>query len=381
LFSAERYRNQAYRRSGLVTVLVLTRLFGVTTKDSERYLDEEPDYAKEIVRHVLTMQANAAARQRRPLCRGTHAKGVCVRARFEVLDVTAGRDPVLAARLAKGIFAKPGSYPAIVRFANSDPQVNSDQKWDVRSLSFCVDLTAGGTEVPADGIRRQDFSLQSAPTLPINDARAFLATMKVLTAASPLKGLAGLTFGDQLRVIRAIGLAKVQSKPPRKAYQQLRYWSTVPFRHGAAEVVKQCATPARGNTADPLKRREPNALRSELFRHINDDSMMGSFDIGLQLLDVSSMTYAGQRRDASFWIENASVEWSERQAPFHTVAQLALLPKSLLSAQESAALYFDVTGNAMPDSTPLGSINRARWRAEAASRQARASAEMDARRG
>ena len=358
-------------------MLFLTKLFGVTTSDAERYLDMDDKYGEEIVGHVLTMQAKAAADQRRPLCRGTHAKGVSVRARFEVLDVTAGRDPTLGARLARGIFTKPGCYPATVRFGNSDPQVNSDQKPDVRSLSFFVDLTMGGSEVPANGVLRQDFSLQSAPTLPINDARAFLATMRVLTAANPVKGLASLTFRDQLRVVRAIGLAKVQSKPPRKAYQQLRYWSTVPFRHGPADAVKQCATPNPGNLARPPQRREPNALQNELIRHIEDDCTMSSFDIGLQFLDPSTMTYAGRRHDQNFWIENASIEWSEQQAPFHTVARLTLLPNSRLSTEESAATYFDVTGNAMPDSNPLGSINRARWRAEAASRHARAAAYVD----
>ncbi len=358
-------------------MLFLTKLFGITTSDAERYLDVEDKYAAEIVGHVLTMQAKAATDQRRPLCRGTHAKGVCVGARFEVLDVTAGRDPALGARLARGIFAKPGCYPATVRFGNSDPQVNSDQKPDVRSLSFFVDLTRDGSEVPVDGVLRQDFSLQNAPTLPINDARAFLATMKVLTAANPVKGLASLTFRDQLRVVRAIGLAKVQSKRPRKAYQQLRYWSTVPFRHGAADVVKQCATPAPGNPARPPQRREPNALHDELVSHVDNDSTMSSFDIGLQFLDASTMTYAGRRFDETFWIENASIEWSERQAPFHTVARLTLLPKSQLGAQQSAATYFDVTGNAVPDSTPVGSINRARWRAEAASRHARADTAAD----
>jgi hypothetical protein len=217
--------------------------------------------------------------------------------------------------------------------------------------------------------------LQNAPTLPINDARAFLATMKVLTAANPVRGLASLTFRDQLRVVRAIGLAKAQSKPPLKAYQQLRYWSTVPFRHSGADVVKQCATPSPENAAHKLQRREPNALQNELIRHIEDDSAMSSFDVALQFLDVSTMTYGGRRRDAGFWIENASIRWSERQAPFHTVARLTLLPKSQLSPQESDATYFDVTANATPDSAPVGSINRARWRAETASRQARARAE------
>jgi hypothetical protein len=250
--------------------------------------------------------------------------------------------------------------------------VNSDQKPDVRSLSFYVDLTKNGSEVPADNLLRQDFSLQSASILPINDARAFLATMRVLTAANPIKGLASLTFRDQLRVARVMGLAKLQSKPPRTAYQQLRYWSTVPFRHGTMDVVKQCATPVAGNPARPLQRGEPDALRNELIRHVENDDTMGSFDIGLQFLDSSTMTYAGRRHDESFWIENASIEWNETQAPFHTVARLTLLPKSQLTTEESAVLYFDVTGNATPDSTPLGSINRARWRAEAASRHARA---------
>src|SRR5207249_10384042 len=90
------------------------------------------------------MQAKAAAQQHRPLRRGTHAKGICAKAQFEVFDVKVGRDPVLAERLAKGIFAKPGIYAATVRFANSDSKVNSDFKADVRSLSFSVDLTSNG---------------------------------------------------------------------------------------------------------------------------------------------------------------------------------------------------------------------------------------------
>src|ERR1700730_5991903 len=80
----------------------------------------------EIVQGILSNQARTAALQHRPLGRGTHVKGVCVRAQFEVFDVATGRDPALAARLARGIYAKPGVYPAIVRFGNADPKKNSD---------------------------------------------------------------------------------------------------------------------------------------------------------------------------------------------------------------------------------------------------------------
>src|SRR6267378_7760005 len=117
-------------------MLFLTRWFGVTGSEAERNLAMEPAVIGEIVERILTMQTNVAAQRQRRLTRGTHAKGVCARAQFEVLDVTAGHDRALAARLAKGIYAKPGVYPAIVRFANSDSHVNSDSKPDVRSLSF-----------------------------------------------------------------------------------------------------------------------------------------------------------------------------------------------------------------------------------------------------
>src|SRR5712675_119734 len=105
--------------------MFLTRWFGVTGNDDERDFAREKSEIAEIVEKVLVMQKNAAVQEHRPLCRGTHAKGICARAEFEVYDVGGGRDPVLAARLAKGIFAQPGIYPAVVRFANSDSRMNS----------------------------------------------------------------------------------------------------------------------------------------------------------------------------------------------------------------------------------------------------------------
>jgi len=97
-------------------VLFLTRMFGVTGSDAERDIASEKACIEAITERVLKMQTKAATEQHQPLRRGTHAKGTSARAQFEVFDVSVGRDPALAARLAKGIFAKPGVYPAIVRF-------------------------------------------------------------------------------------------------------------------------------------------------------------------------------------------------------------------------------------------------------------------------
>src|SRR5437870_3715484 len=321
--------------------MVLTRWFGVTESDADRCPAREQSDIEEIAKKSLLMQTNAAATQHRSLCRGTHASGVCVRGQFEIFDVTVGYGPDLAARLARGIFARPGKYPAVVRFANAVSNVNSDFKPDVRSLSFSVDLTQG--DAAGEGHLRQDFSMQNASTLPINDSPAFVATIKVLTASNPLAGLWSLPFKDKLRVVRTLALAEHQARQKIRPYQQLRYWSTVPFRHGPDDVVKFSAMPSPDNAARPLKRNNPRGLQDELIRHLQEDTGMSAFDFGIQFLDVHRMTYWRKRRDADFWIENASVEWNEAEAPFHTVARLTLMPNSRLPPEESDSTYFDVT--------------------------------------
>ena len=135
--------------------------------------------------------------------------------------------------------------------------------------------------------------------------------------------------------------------------------------------MKQTAIPSPDNSSHPLERGNPNALIQELVRHLKDDTKPSRFDFGLQFLDTGRMMSWGKRQDANFWIENASVEWPETQSPFHTVGRLTLMPRSQLSTDASEAVYFDITRNAVPDSAPIGSINRARWPAEAASRKAR----------
>src|SRR5450432_1613514 len=284
-------------------MMSLTRWFGVTESDADRNPAREKADIEVIAAKSLLMQANAAAQQHRPLCRGTHASGVCVRAQFEIFDLSVDRAPELAARLAKGIFAKPGLYPAVVRFANADPKVNSDFKPDVRSLSIAVDLTQNGTrstEVP-----RQDFSLQNTTTLPINDAHAFLAVMRLLTASNPAVGLWSLPFKDKLRVLRTLTLVAIQSHQTIKPYQLLRYGSNTPFRHGTDNTVKFSATPLSDNSSQPLHRGNQNALQDEMARHLREDFAMSGFEIGVQFLDPSRMTYWGRHYPANFWTENA----------------------------------------------------------------------------
>jgi hypothetical protein len=339
----------------------------------ERNLTAEEREIAEIIRGVLAAQARTAAEENRPLRRATHAKGVCARAVFEVLDVAQGRDPALAARLAKGIYARPGCYRATVRFANGDFGVNTDWRPDVRALSFCVELGPAGTSAAGTQVARQDYSLQSWPTLPMNDVHDFWVFAKVLEAPNPTIAMGSLSFQDQLAYAQMMTRITEQIRHPLRPYQQLRYWSNVPFRHGAEDVVKFSASPAAANPAGAfdLDKPDPNALGNELIRHLNEDATMSSFDFGVQFLDTESMLYQGKRRDAAFWVENAAVEWPEAQSPFHTLARLTLLPKSQLSAEASEAMHIDVTTNSTADSAGVGGINRVRWYAEFASQNAR----------
>jgi hypothetical protein len=132
----------------------------------ERKSPTEAADIEEITRGMLAIQARAAAAGKRPLSRGTHAKGICLRAEFEVLDLGARPgDLALVGRLAKSIFAVPGTYPATVRFANADGGHRQDRWPDVRALSFAVDVPPGA--VP--GATRLDFSMNSAATRAVSN--------------------------------------------------------------------------------------------------------------------------------------------------------------------------------------------------------------------
>jgi cytochrome c553 len=337
----------------------------------ERKLPTEQADIADIVAGILAVQARHAQKQNRPLGRGTHTKGVCVRATFEVFDVAKTvSDPALAARLARGLFIKPGVYPATVRFANAASTIRPDSKADVRALSFAVDVPAGAI---APDATRLDFSMNNASTFPINDAHAFAALMRVQGAAGVfgrLKALLSLSFKDLKGIFQTAARGMRQERSRLHPYQKTRYWSNVPFQHGPSEAVKYSAIPAPDNPGGAVGT-GASGLRDELLRYVDQDTAQARFDFGLQLLEPGRMTFKGQPRDAAFWVENASVEWPEDQSPFHVVGRLTLQPKSALPDAECAAWFIDVTKFALPEHRPLGSINRARWVAESASRKAR----------
>jgi hypothetical protein len=259
-------------------------------KTFERLLPGEDAYITEIVAGILHAQIRTAVAQHRPLMRGTHTKGVCVRGTFEVYDLTQKiKDPILRDRLAHGVFAKPGTYPATVRFANADVKIAPDYVPDVRAVSFAVSLPPG---VLGPDAVRHDFSLNSATTFPINDSHSFAIFVRLLEADGlwgKLKAFTTLSptevWGFLLIGIRA---APQKWKTARRLYQRLRYWSNTPFRHGPDEAVKYTAVALAKNPGRTPPKDE-NMLRDELLRHVEVDPRLSQFEFGIQLLDSDKM--------------------------------------------------------------------------------------------
>jgi hypothetical protein len=339
-------------------------------KTFERLLPTEDADIQEIVAGILAAQANFAHAQNRPLGRGTHTKGTCVRGTFEIFDVKKTvADPILAGKLARGLYAQPGVYSAVIRFANAASNVQPDYKPDVRALSFAVTVPAG---VVGPDATRLDFTMNNAPTFPINDAHAFAVLMRVLQAGGAWGAIKALTtmspaeFGSLL----ATGWRGAQQKKNSvRPFETMRFWSNVPFRHGPDEAIKYSAIPSPTNPSQ-LPAKSDDMLRDDLIEQTNAGRSI-AFDFGLQLLDADKMRYRGRPRDEIFWVENASVEWPETEAPFTTVGRLTVTPSAVVPPDSCEVQYIDVTEHSTPDSCPLGSINRARWYAESASRNAR----------
>lgn len=349
-----------------------SKLFG-TSKDAtrgvasvneqfEQRLQDEDIYVERIRDGMLYLQQQA--KKDGKLLRGTHAKGVCVKANFTISDLADLPEDV-ARRLKKGIFSAPGKYAAQVRFANADGKILSDQDPDVRAVSFSVKMPSALSN-PQE---KMDFSMNDATTFPINDAKVF-SDLMVVAKEGPVKAVFTIGISGLLGVKKAVGLGDLQKHPATTAYQKLRYWSTVPFALGKEEAVKYSMKPCADNKANALTS-DPDTLSKELVRHIKEDEP-GCFEFQVQLLDADRMKDAnGSLLSAQTWVENATLEWPEDQAPFYTVGRLDLSKNSEVPQAECEAWRIDVNGNSNETHRGLGSINRARSVAEKASAEAR----------
>ena len=234
--------------------------------DFERKLPTEQQDIADIVAGILAAQARFARQQKRPLGRGTHTKGVCVRATLEVFDVAnAARR---RRRWPRGSRAGCSRSRASIRrpSASQTPRRRS-RTIPVPTSARCrsrVDVPGGRGRAEAT---RLDYSMNNAPTFPINDAHAFAAFMRVLGSGrllGHLRALLSLSFTDLKGFFQTAVRGLRQQHGALQPYQQTRYWSNVPFLHGRDEAVKFSATPGARQRRAADRRGRRTCSRDEL---------------------------------------------------------------------------------------------------------------------
>jgi hypothetical protein len=255
----------------------------------------------------------------------------CVQAEFVVPEG-------LPDALRVGLFAQPGSYRAVIRFANASSA--TDRETDIRGMSISVADVGGDNLTP--GVTSQDFVLNSYPVMMSPDTKEFMALLEA-NEAGGLRRI--LYFATHLTAARIARAARQQPS----CHLDIPYWSATPFLFGPGRAVKYVARPASDRTSPmPASFTDTyldEALRSRL------DAGDARFEFMVQF----------QTDPATMPIEDATVEWQEADSPYVAVASIRI-PRQAV-AQPGAGACEDIAFNpwhCLAAHRPLGSMNRAR---------------------
>jgi catalase len=245
----------------------------------------------------------------------------------------------LAPDLRVGLFAQPRTYNARIRFANASSQ--SDRERDVRGMSIKVyaaaaeNLTAGQTD--------HDFILNSHPVMMVGRTRQFLELLQAVDAGGAKEALFFIAHPHAA----AVALAARQHAT---SHLEIPYWSTTPYLFGPGRAVKYVARPASSGTTplpDPLT---DTYLRERLAAHLAREG--AEFDFLVQF----------QTDSRTMPIEDARVEWHERDSPYRRVARIRIPMQTVDEGNRSESceqMAFN-PWHAIADHRPLGDFNRAR---------------------
>ncbi len=310
----------------------------------ERVPDGEPAHLEQLAEQLHAIQKKRAVDGK--AARALHAKGLAgVEAELTVL-------PDIDPRARAGLFSKPGTHRAYVRFSNGSGLRQHDRKGDVRGLAIKLLGVEGKKIIPVlEDARTQDFLLIQSPSTPFRDADEFIWFVRAMGNPALLLPKVLVRFGPLggLRLLKRLG-ASVSRPVPSMA--TARYFSAVPIRWGDFAVhyavAPHASAPPGAGTPDAQ-----DGLTDDLASRLGAGPV--TFDFQLQFF----------KDEATTPIEDSSVEWKEADAPFVTVARLTLpkqdlrSPRGLKLAAFVESLSFD-PWHAPVEFRPLGNMMRAR---------------------
>jgi hypothetical protein len=222
----------------------------------------------------------------------------CVAAEFRV-------HADLPDELRHGLFSRPASYPAMLRFANASSM--DDSKKDIRGLSIRVSNVSGPVIWGEPGM--QDFVLNSYPALFVATPEDFLSFIRARQQGHELRFFLN-PLDLHLKSLWIVFKARRKHLSPL----DIRYWSTVPFRLGETDgqVVKYSVTPCSNYKTGRAVDAGENQLRAAIKDHLQRET--ACFHFGVQI----------QKDPQTMPIEDASVIWDEDVSAFHTVATITI---------------------------------------------------------
>jgi hypothetical protein len=292
-------------------------------------VDEQPITAEFI---AFLKAASVARHQSGEIRRFNQARASgCVDAEFTVVTG-------LASDLKIGLFQQPRSYSAWIRFASATSA--SDREKDVRGMSIKVRGVRG--ENLTRGSDEQDFLLNSHPVMMVPGPREFLALLRAVEAGGWRRAGYFLTHPRAARIAMA-------SRQHPSSHLDIPYWSTTPYLFGEGRAVKYIVRPVSHGESQPPAITD-TYLRDALRQRLASEDVAFDFFVQFQT-DARTMP-----------IEDASVEWNERDSPYVRVAEVRILRQAVDAPgrdQNCERTSFN-PWHALTAHRPLGGMNRAR---------------------
>lgn len=251
----------------------------------------------------------------------------------------------LPERLRHGVFSRPATFQAVVRFAGPGPLSPPDIK-DNGILSIGIKLLGvEGRKLIEDEHTSQDFTGISAPTFTTPNVVANLQLQRHVFDGTPVLYFLNPRHPHLCDMVMQGLYARTHTSP-----LETRYWSCTPYLLGEDQAMQYSVVP-RDEVRSRVPWRPPDDyLRRAMTRTLGEHDVCFDFLVQLQS-DPHRMP-----------LENASVVWPEHLSPFVPVATLRL-PRQEIDAAEQFALADRLSFNpwhALPEHRPLGNQNRAR---------------------
>ena len=278
------------------------------------------------------------------------------------LIVAPGLPPVLA----QGLFAKPATYPVLMRFSTTPGDITDDNVSTPRGLAIKVMGTQGARVRGSENDTTQDFVLMNGPAFQRPGIKGFLMDLKMLEPttdkAEGAKVAASAVFRGLETVIEAFGgkSTKVISLggQPKTHILGETFYSQVPVLFGTyiAKIGVFPVSPGLTSLTDaPLDLSgKPEGIRQAVSDHFAQDG--GTWEVRVQLCTNTK----------TMPIEDASVIWPEDESPYVTVATLHVEAQDSWSPAKIAKIDEGMSfspWHALADHRPLGSVMRARQQA------------------